>query len=318
MQDRKPARRTASALKRRVMNGKKFFIWVCQDFMANPRFALYSRRLGRQNYAFFFDLKARGAEARQDWLAPVDIPDMPRIIWIYWHQGEAEAPFIVRRCIETWRSRNPGWEVRVLCAQTVRDYVDMSDVPPGLPLRYSANLLRVRLMRDYGGVWTDATIYCHRPLDEWIWLHLTGGFFVFHNGGPDRFIESWFIASVPRHLLSRHWAEDFARHLQQLPKVSEFYFIFFYVFQWRILKDLEAQAAFARISGLSALPAFVMIEALRGVLPKDQLIRLLSAGLPLSKLSWRGELDQAAFDRYCADLDRLAMGGKPSKAAHNK
>lgn len=291
-------------MKRRARDGKKFLSWASQDFVANPRFALYSRRRGRQNQAFFSDLQARGAEARQAWLGPVDVPDMPRIIWIYWHQGESEAPWIVRRCIETWRSRNPGWQVRVLDAQNVRDYVDMSDVPPGLPLRYSANLLRVRLMRDYGGVWADATTHCHRPLDEWLWLHLTGGFFVFRNGGPDRFIESWFIASAPRHILSRLWAEDFARHLRRLPRKSESYFIFFYLFQWRILKDPEARAAFDRVAGLPAPPAFVMIEALRDVLPKDQIIRLVSAGLPLSKLSWRSEVEQTAFDRFCADFDQ--------------
>ena len=313
--DRPAWRRAASVAKRRVMAGRSFVRWARQDLVANPRLALYARRMNRHNMRFVTDLRARGAEATRDYLAAADVPEMPRIVWIYWHDGEAEAPFLVRRCIRTWRDRNPGWDVRVLCARTVAPHADLSDLPSGLPLRYHANMLRVRLMRDHGGVWTDATTWCHRPLDEWLWLHMTGGFYVFRDGGPDRVVENWFIASTPGHRLARHWADDFAAHLARVPRVSDSYFIHFYVLQHRIMTDPLARAAFRRVAGLPAPPTFVMIEALRGVLPIEQIRRLVAAGLPLSKLSWHGAVDEAAFDAFCAAVEAPPAPPAPSGAA---
>eukprot|EP00756_Hemistasia_phaeocysticola_P003576 Hpha_TRINITY_DN12318_c0_g1::TRINITY_DN12318_c0_g1_i3::g.155963::m.155963 len=60
-------------------------------------------------------------------LKPSDIPR--RVIWGYWAQGEAEMPALQRLCVETWRRRNPGWDVRVLCRRTVWDYLGESDLP---------------------------------------------------------------------------------------------------------------------------------------------------------------------------------------------
>ena len=39
---------------------------------------------------------------------------LPRRVWMYWQQGEAAAPDLVRECIASWRSQNPGWEIVVL------------------------------------------------------------------------------------------------------------------------------------------------------------------------------------------------------------
>ena len=42
------------------------------------------------------------------------------------------------------------------------------------------DVLRITVMRDYGGVWADATMYCVLPLDSWLAQALgTGDFFAF-------------------------------------------------------------------------------------------------------------------------------------------
>jgi len=106
---------------------------------------------------------------------------IPKTIWIYWAQGEAEAPHVVQRCLESWYTRNPGWELRVLDEESANALIDLSDVPEGLPRRFKADVLRLRLLKEFGGVWTDATTFCHRPFEDWLPMQAASGFFAFSD-----------------------------------------------------------------------------------------------------------------------------------------
>ncbi len=96
---------------------------------------------------------------------------VPRKIWIYWHQGMSEAPFVVRKCIESWVKENPGWEVNFLDKDNLGEYVVLNlreEKLVNLPLPHQSDLVRLQLLSKYGGVWADATTLCMRPLDDWI------------------------------------------------------------------------------------------------------------------------------------------------------
>lgn len=129
----------------------------------------------------------------------MNLPDDQKIIWIFWSQGFDAAPPLVRLCLESWRPRHPGWTIRELDQTTVWDYVTL---PPGIPLgrkdmdiQKISTIIRLMLLKRYGGIWVDATLYCLIPLDAWIDGCLVSGFFAFSNPGPDRLMSNWFIAS---------------------------------------------------------------------------------------------------------------------------
>lgn len=149
------------------------------------------------------------------------LPDLqlPRVVWMYWMQGERHAPDIVQRCLQSWRQRNPGWDVRVLDAETC-------DAPTAGRLRglrgrrdldatHFSDLLRLTLLAEHGGVWADATVYCHRPLDAWLPYCLDSGFFAFASPGPDRALSNWFLASMPAHALTERWRIELLRYWQR-------------------------------------------------------------------------------------------------------
>ncbi len=123
---------------------------------------------------------------------------IPRIIWILWFQGPSEAPFIVKKCIESWVRHNANWQVVILDDNNLSEYVVL-DLPEGilanLALNHKSDLLRLQLLSEYGGVWADATTFCMKPLDDWIHGCTTSGFFTFYKPGRDRIMSSWFIAS---------------------------------------------------------------------------------------------------------------------------
>ena len=301
-----PEKRSGSSLLsgmgNRLSRARLYARWLRHEVPHDPRYEIYARSEARRNRAAFLAERAEGPQARIRKLEPFGNGEIPRIVWMYWHQGEEGAPFVVRRCIESWRRCNPGWEVRVLDGQSVAEAADMSDVPEVLPFRFRADLLRVRLLKQHGGVWADATVYCHRPLEEWLPLQTLTGFFAFRHPGPGRWIASWFMASTKGHPIPSAWEEAFTPYQRRLRYVPDMYFTFFYLLQWRLKRDPGLMAAWRRAPSLPAQAGLFMIETLRGNLPEDRLRAVLAQGVPVSKLSWKEGLEEAAFDSLCARL----------------
>jgi capsular polysaccharide synthesis protein len=130
--------------------------------------------------------------------------NLPRTIWFTWFQGLDNAPYVVRRCYESWVNRNPGWRVVSLDAANLREFTSV-DYSRGnianLSLQHQAGLLRLDLLSHHGGVWADATCFCVQPLDEWLPEKMGSGFFAFHRPGPDRIISSWFLGAEAENVL---------------------------------------------------------------------------------------------------------------------
>jgi hypothetical protein len=125
---------------------------------------------------------------------------IPKIVWFLWLQGLDNAPYVVRRCYESWVARNPSWHVISLDEESLRKFASV-DYSAGnisaLSPQHRAGLLRLDLLAHHGGLWVDATCFCVQPLDEWLPPSTESGFFAFHRPGPDRVMSSWFLASEP-------------------------------------------------------------------------------------------------------------------------
>ena len=124
--------------------------------------------------------------------------NIPKRLFMYWHQGWNNAPDIVKRCAATWQKHNSGWDINLLDAATIREKIEL---PPAvktlkLPLPALSDVIRLCLLKKYGGVWADATLWCVRPLDDWInSVCAPSGFFAYDKPGPGRPISSWFLAA---------------------------------------------------------------------------------------------------------------------------
>jgi hypothetical protein len=127
---------------------------------------------------------------------------IPRRIWILWLQGLSEAPYVVKKCVESWVSKNPTWEITILDDKNLDSYVqiDLAEEKQKTLLRaHYSDLIRLKLLAIHGGIWIDATTYCSIPLDEWIDSYCVSGFFAFRGDKPMKFLimDNWFLASIP-------------------------------------------------------------------------------------------------------------------------
>ena len=180
---------------------------------------------------------------------------MQKFIWTCWFQGRASAPPLVETCISSWERANPDWQLRCLDAGSIEKFVPIRDyIDPERQALTAASLsdvVRLLLLREFGGVWVDATLLCNRPLDEWLPPLMGGGFFGFSNPAPDRPLSSWFLsADCDNHLVAawtRRMIEFWAPR-----RSSDDYFWLHHLFRDMCETDPDAARAWARVPKITA------------------------------------------------------------------
>jgi hypothetical protein len=180
---------------------------------------------------------------------------LQKIIWSCWLQGRDSAPELVRKCLQSWELRNPGWDFRCLDAATIGRYVDLGDyvdlTRQQITAASLADLLRLLLLHEYGGVWVDATTFCNAPLDEWIAQASQTGFFAFARPAEDRELATWCIAAHPGNQLMAKWAARSFAYWNGRTATRDYFWVH-HQFGELISVDPEAFAAWQRVPRISA------------------------------------------------------------------
>lgn len=250
---------------------------------------------------------------------------VPKTIWFVWFQGLRNAPYVVRKCHESWVVRNPDWRVVTLDEATLPSVASVNYSAgniAGLSHQHQADLLRLDLLSHHGGAWADATCFCVQPLEDWLPQHLGSGFFAFHQPRPDRIISNWFLAAEPGNALASrmfecmlaYWGDHAFRNTQRrllvrgltrllrgsartrgwwfsplmtdLLRVSP-YFAFMYMFERLVSEDPECARIWADTPKISAGPPHRLYRA--GLLsPASAELRaeIDRAEVPVYKTAW--------------------------------
>lgn len=169
----------------------------------------------------------------------------PKIIWMYWESGWQTVPAVVKECRASWEHYNPNWDIRLLDDRTVTDYFDVreeiSDFDrKNIRIQHKADIIRANLLSSYGGVWADATLWCHKPLDAWLYDHLVSGFFAFSNPGKDRIIANWFLAGhVNGYIIGR--LKETIRNYWRTQTSDDCLFWFHFLFKMLYMHDSKTR-----------------------------------------------------------------------------
>jgi len=148
--------------------------------------------------------------------------DIPPTIWMYWDQGLEAAPEVVKICAESWKALNPEYELIVLDHDSINLHVNVDSLFPdwrSLSIQQSSDLLRLLLLAQRGGVWVDATLFCLRPLHEWLDPHhCSGVYLVDVPDSTDKLFDTFFLASAPKGQFVSRWLSTFVRYLDAVPQ----------------------------------------------------------------------------------------------------
>ena len=94
--------------------------------------------------------------------------DTDKILWQYWAQGYDHVPDEVRNCLDSVDHYAADYQIVRLTDENLSDYLDLPDFVQekrGVFSRaFFSDLLRLMLLKTYGGVWMDATILMTGPI----------------------------------------------------------------------------------------------------------------------------------------------------------
>src|SRR6056297_890993 len=191
---------------------------------------------------------------------------VPKTIWMYWHQGWSRPPPVVRACLESWERENPEWQIRLLCRSNIGTQIELPSefIKSGnIPIAALSDLIRMSVLETHGGIWADATLWCCRPLDDWIPFAIEpAGFFAYEKFKPDRPISTWFLASEKRNPVVSKWRQKsfelWHSHLSLGPcreRVPERQYHWAHgVFSQLIENDADVASLWAKVPKVSAKP----------------------------------------------------------------
>jgi Capsular polysaccharide synthesis protein len=248
---------------------------------------------------------------------------LARTIWCLWLQGWTNAPDLVRACVASWRQHNPGWTIRHLsydsvktCLPSVLDLENIFD--KDLPMDALSDVLRIELLNRFGGVWVDSTLYCLRPLDDWIPDAMPSGFFAFDRPSPDRMLSSWFLAAESGSYLVEAWRrKSFAYWKDRAQR--DHYFWFHRLFAELYESDAKFRAIWDATPKISAAGPHCFIpyeEHLLGAVSERHREIVEEARMPVLKLTHKLAHERGdAGTAYRWLCDRVTSGPGLERAA---
>ena len=254
---------------------------------------------------------------------------------MYWAQGEDKLPFLVKACVSSWRVNNPDWDLRLLDRESLAALIDLDgfDARPDIGLQALSDIIRVKLLMKYGGVWADASLFCVKPLDDWLPTVVDDGFFAFASKRNDRLMTTWFLAgnsdsqllsAWTREILSywsshtfrppHYWTKQVLRKLMSLRKrnitSNDFWFsglvlkilriypypVNMYLFERVLDRDRSLKKRWFDRHMLFDVPAEKLQNNLGMNAPVNEqsMAFLTSDETPVHKLNWRQDIGHAA------------------------
>ena len=99
-------------------------------------------------------------------------------IWICWWQGEKNMPEMVKKCYGSIVKHSNGHPVKLITFDNYKEYVSIDDrivekVKTGkFRLAHLADLVRLKLLEQYGGLWLDSTIFLTADISENFFIDL--------------------------------------------------------------------------------------------------------------------------------------------------
>lgn len=93
-------------------------------------------------------------------------------IWLFWWQGEDRMPPIVKRCLNSVKRNANGRKVILITKNNLKDYLQLSsrliklNETHKIPMAHFSDVIRFNLLKNYGGLWLDATILVTKQISS--------------------------------------------------------------------------------------------------------------------------------------------------------
>ncbi|WP_138092215.1 glycosyltransferase family 32 protein [Sphingobacterium daejeonense] len=142
-----------------------------------------------------------------------DQVDFPKIIWMYWE--DRQPPQYVQDIVRHTQFLNKNFEVILLHRDNIKDYLHDFSIKGEMPIANMTDLLRLKLLYEYGGIWIDATTIFNEDLNWVIKIaekknYDIIGYYKDKSTIDIKYpiIESWFLAAKPNNQMIKKWLDE--------------------------------------------------------------------------------------------------------------
>lgn len=230
------------------------------------------------------------------------MPVKSKKIWVFWWQGLETAPFIVKKCISRIQEMYSDYEIIIIDQNNISDYIQLEpeimDKVRNNVITYThlSDIIRMRLMKQYGGTWMDATIFLTDTInleESFVTLHLNeqdnlkmvskGKWCGFFMGGKDNIVA--------------HYADEFFSEYWKNENQMIDYFLIDYILQlgYEYIPKIKECIDSVPINN----PQVFMLQKNMGCLFDEKIYSEICRDTCVHKLSYK--------ETFCSDV-----GGKPT------
>ena len=154
-------------------------------------------------------------------------------VWIFWWQGEASMPPLVKACYQQAKRLFQDKDVILLDQNNWNNYVEIPDiilekVKAGIiTLTHFSDILRMALLCQRGGLWMDATLFISRTIPDNI---LKQPLFTIKSEKELAYVSqcrwtSFCFGSMKGHPLAKFMQNLFFEHWQKFDQFIDYFFI---------------------------------------------------------------------------------------------
>lgn len=159
----------------------------------------------------------------------------PNIIWVFWWQGLENAPLLAKACINSIIDNSGSYEVVLVTEDTIKKYTDIPEFiyekfeEGKISVTHFSDILRFNLLKNYGGIWMDATLFVKRelPTDYTSFSLFTNTGFAdreFFNIANGRWT-GFMIGGIKNHALFRFMNEMFIYYWEHEDALIDYFLI---------------------------------------------------------------------------------------------
>lgn len=234
---------------------------------------------------------------------------MIKIIYILWFQGFDNAPYIVKKCLESWKYYNKDWKIVILDRTnisnyiTLENYIDLSNKK--LLLAHESDIIRLCILKEHGGLWVDSTLFCTKPLDEWLPILCTSGFFAFDRPWPNLIINVWFIYGDRNSYIINKWLESTIKYYKPRQQAHT-YHIYTYLFEDLTKDNYLFQKIYKTVPKISGIPCrYVQVKGMFNTIDLEYKNIIKNKETPVFKLTYKDVDPNTNFNNTNLNLPYL-------------
>ena len=147
-------------------------------------------------------------------------------VWSFWHNlDDPDTPTIVKTNFKCIKEVYPDWQLIVMTKDNVDKYSprDVIDAASNLQIMHKADLYRLYVLKEYGGLWIDSSVlikdtnFVNELYKTCLEQNKIGLFEITQPTNTSGYpaLENWFIMSpIPRHPVVELWYNEFLKAIK--------------------------------------------------------------------------------------------------------